>query len=68
MKIKIELAGKEVELTKEEARALWSELSEVFSEKPTPFYPWPTVHPYPVYIDRTPIEPNYLRWEITCQS
>lgn len=72
MKLKLTIAGKQQELTIEEAKALYSELAEMFGkavvvvERPVP---------HTIIIDRTPApqiwpapQPTWSHPTITCQS
>ena len=58
MKITLEINGKEVTMTKEEACQLHAELDAIFGNKavPVPIYPVPHAPAYPPPI--TPYEPN----------
>ncbi len=54
MKIKIEIQGREIELSPEEARRIHEQLAEVFETKPTPSWPslQPIIQPVIVPINR----------------
>lgn len=71
MKLKLTIAGKQQELTIEEARALYSELSEMFGKAVV----IERQAPHTIIIDRTPApqiwpapQPTWSHPTITCQS
>lgn len=47
--VKITIAGKEIELTISQIRALWKELDDLVGPKPSPAVYIPVPQPYPVY-------------------
>lgn len=69
--IKIEVQGRELELTPEEARKLKDELDELMSEKKTEFVPYYPYWPYPVSLPlyQPTVKPyQWPYYEIICGS
>ena len=77
-KIKLQLKGRDIELTAQEARDVQRELNHLFEMEKTELdklrEEWgkrepnhvPMPYPVPIYIERTPIWPQ--PWTIYCQS
>lgn len=68
MTLKLLINGQEQELTMEEARRVYCELSEVFGEKEVAPMPFPVpVIPYPDPTPWTPTEPPWWNQGPYCQ-